>query len=78
MPRVKLNRPAYTAKAFSDMVRGELARQKLKRQGLADYMNMTPQNLGQKLLNRTEWTLTEMVEACEYLDRSFLVGKERE
>ena len=63
MPRVKLNKAANTAKAFSDMVRGEMARQKVKRQGLADFLHMTPQNLGQKLLNHTEWTLTEMTEA---------------
>ena len=76
MPRVKLNKAANTARAFSDMVRGEMARQKVKRKDLADFLNMTPQNLGQKLLNRTEWSLTEMVEACDYLERSFTVGKE--
>lgn len=76
MPRVKLNKAANTARQFSDMVRGEMARQKVKRKDLADFLQMTPQNLGQKLLNRTEWSLTEMVEACDYLERSFTVGKE--
>ena len=42
---------------------------------LADYLNMTPQNLGQKLLNHTEWTLKEMVEACDFLDIGFHVGE---
>ena len=44
-------------------------------QKLADYLNMTPQNLGQKLLNHTEWTLKEMVEACDFLDIGFHVGE---
>lgn len=76
MPRSRLDKASNTARAFSDRVRGELARKRLKRQGLADYMGMTPQNLGQKLLNHTEWTLKEMVEACEYLGISFMIGEE--
>ena len=75
MPRVRLNKAEYTARAFSDKVRGELARQKVKRQKLADYLNMTPQNLGQKLLNHTEWTLKEMVEDCDFLYIGFHVGE---
>lgn len=39
-------------------------------------MGMTPQAIGQKLLNRTEWSLSEMVEACEYLEIGFQIGKE--
>lgn len=76
MPRVRLDKANNTARAFSDRVRGELARQRLKRQGLAEYMGMTPQAVGQKLLNRTEWSLREMVEACEYLGISFMIGEE--
>ncbi len=76
MPRVRLNKAENTARAFSDRVRGELARQRLKRQGLADYLGMTPQAIGQKLLNRTEWSLSEMVGTCEYLEIGFQIGKE--
>lgn len=76
MPRSRLDKASNTARAFSDRVRGELARKRLKRQGLADYMGMTPQAIGQKLLNRTEWSLSEMVEACEYLEIGFQIGKE--
>lgn len=78
MPRSRLNKAENTARAFSDMVRGELARQRLKRQGLADYMGMTPQAVGQKLLNRVDWSLTEMVDACEYLNISFRIGRREE
>ena len=76
MPRSRLDKASNTAIAFSDRVRGELARKRLKRQGLADYMGMTPQAIGQKLLNRTEWSLSEMVDACEYLEIGFQIGKE--
>lgn len=74
MPRLRATTSEYFTHAFSDLVRGELARKKLKRQGLADYLGMTQQAVGQKLLNRTEWTLSEMAEACEYLEINFTVG----
>ncbi|MBO7326260.1 MAG: hypothetical protein J6U74_01980 [Clostridia bacterium] len=75
MPRVKLNKAEYVEHRFSDMVRGELARQKLKRQDLAAYLGKTPQVIGQKMLGRVPWTLGEMVETLEFLNTSFTIGE---
>ena len=76
MPRVKLNKAEYTEHLFSDLVRGELARQRLKRQDLAAYLGKTPQVIGQKMLGRVPWTLGEMAETMEFLNTSFTIGEE--
>lgn len=76
MPRVKLNRAEYTEHRFSDLVRGELARRRLRQKDLADYLGKTPQVIGQKLHGQVVWTLPEMAEVMEYLDMSFTIGRE--
>ena len=75
MPRVKLNKAEYTERLFSDLVRGELARQRLKQKDLANYLGKTPQVIGQKMLGRVPWTLGEMAETMEFLNTSFTIGE---
>ena len=75
MPRTKLNKGQYTERLFSDLVRGELARQRLKRQDLAAYLGKTPQAIGQKMLGRVPWTLEEMAETMDYLGTAFTIGE---
>lgn len=74
MPRVKLDKATYTEQRFSDLVRGELARQRLKRKDLAAYLNKTPQVIGQKMLGKVSWTLKEIVETADFLNITFTIG----
>lgn len=74
MPRTKLDKATYTERLFSDLVRGELARQRLKQQDLAQYLGKTPQAIGQKMLGKVPWTLPEMVNTMEFLDTQFTIG----
>ena len=74
MPRTKLDKATYTERRFSDLVRGELARQRLRQQDLAQYLGKTPQAIGQKMLGRVPWTLQEMVEAMDFLGTQFTIG----
>lgn len=74
MPRTKIDKATYTERLFSDMVRGELARQRLKRQDLADYLGKTPQVIGQKMLGRVPWTLQEMANTMDFLGTQFTIG----
>ena len=74
MPRVKLDKATYTERLFSDMVRGELARQRLKQQDLAQYLGKTPQAIGQKMLGRVPWTLQEMANTMDFLGTQFTIG----
>lgn len=75
MPLTKLNKGQYTERRFSDLVRGELARQRLKRQDLAAYLGKTPQVIGQKMLGRVPWTLEEMAETMDFLGTAFTIGE---
>ncbi len=77
MPRVKLNKTEYTEHRFSDLVRGELVRQGIKRQQLADYLGKTPQVIGQKMAGKVVWTLPEMVEVADFLGITFTIGDSR-
>lgn len=74
MPRVKLNTAEYTEHRFSDLVRGELARQRLKQKDLAAYLGKTPQAIGQKMLGKVPWTLGEMAETTDFLNVTFTIG----
>ena len=74
MPRTKLDKATYTERLFSDMVRGELARQRLKQQDLAQYLGKTPQAIGQKMLGRVPWTLQEIANTMEFLGTQFTIG----
>lgn len=74
MPRTKLDKATYTERLFSDMVRGELARQRLKQQDLAQYLGKTPQAIGQKMLGRVPWTLQEMANTMDFLGTQFTIG----
>lgn len=74
MPRVKLNKAEYTEHLFSDLVRGELARQRLKQKDLAAYLGKTPQAIGQKMLGKAPWTLGEMAETMDFLNTTFTIG----
>lgn len=76
MPRVKLNTAEYTEHRFSDLVRGELVRQGIKRQQLADYLGKTPQVIGQKMAGKVVWTLPEMAEVADFLGISFTIGRD--
>lgn len=76
MPRVKLNKSEYTQHRFSDLVRGELHRQKVKTQELADYIGRTPQTINRMISGRITWTLPIMVEVADYLNISFTIGDE--
>lgn len=76
MPRVKLNTAEYTEHHFSDLVRGELVRQGIKRQQLADYLGKTPQVIGQKMAGKVVWTLPEMAEVADFLGISFTIGRD--
>ena len=40
-----------------------------------DIVKNIPTAIIEKLLNHTEWTLKEMVEACDFLDIGFHVGE---
>ena len=74
MPRTKLDKATYTERLFSDLVRGELARQRLKQQDLAQYLGKTPQAIGQKMLGRVPWTLQEIANTMEFLGTQFTIG----
>ena len=74
MPLTKINKGQYTERLFSDMVRGELARQRLKQQDLAQYLGKTPQAIGQKMLGRVPWTLQEIANTMEFLGTQFTIG----
>ena len=74
MPRTKIDKATYTERLFSDLVRGELARQRLRQQDLAQYLGKTPQVIGQKMLGRVPWTLQEMVETMDFLGTQFTIG----
>lgn len=74
MPRVKLNKTEYMEHRFSDLVRGELVRQGIKRQQLADYLGKTPQVIGMKMAGKVVWTLPEMVLAADFLNITFTIG----
>lgn len=74
MSRVKLNKAEYTERLFSDLVRGELARQRLKQKDLATYLGKTPQAIGQKMLGKVPWTLGEMTETVDFLNVTFTIG----
>lgn len=74
MPRTKIDKATYTERLFSDLVRGELARQRLKRQDLAQYLGKTPQVIGQKMLGKVPWTLQEMAETMDFLGTQFTIG----
>lgn len=74
MPRTKIDKATYTERLFSDLVRGELARQRLKRQDLAMYLGKTPQAIGQKMLGQVPWTLQEMANTMEFLGTQFTIG----
>lgn len=74
MPRTKIDKATYTERLFSDFVRGELARQRLKRQDLAMYLGKTPQAIGQKMLGQVPWTLQEMANTMEFLGTQFTIG----
>lgn len=74
MPRTKLDKATYTERLFSDLVRGELARQRLKQQDLAQYLGKTPQAIGQKMLGRVPWTLQEMANTMDFLGTQFTIG----
>ena len=74
MPRVKLNKTEYMEHRFSDLVRGELVRQGIKRQQLADYLGKTPQVIGMKMAGTVVWTLPEMVLAADFLNITFTIG----
>ena len=77
MPRVKLNKTEYWEHRFSDLVRGELIRQGIKRQQLADYLGKTPQVVGMKMAGKVVWTLPEMVEVADFLGITFTIGESR-
>ena len=77
MPRVKLNKTEYMEHRFSDLVRGELVRQGIKRQQLADYLGKTPQVIGMKMAGKVVWTLPEMVEVADFLNITFTIGERR-
>ena len=74
MPRTKIDKATYTERLFSDLVRGELARQRLKRQDLAQYLGKTPQVIGKKMLGKVPWTLQEMAETMDFLGTQFTIG----
>lgn len=74
MPRTKLDKATYTERLFSDLVRGELARQRLKQQDLAQYLGKTPQAIGQKMLGKVPWTLQEMANTMDFLGTQFTIG----
>ena len=77
MPRVKLNKTEYTEHRFSDLVRGELVRQGIKRQQLADYLGKSPQVVGMKMAGKVVWTLPEMIEVADFLNITFTIGESR-
>ena len=77
MPRVRLNKAEYTEHRFSDLVRGELVRQGIKRQQLADYLGKTPQVIGMKMSGKVVWTLPEMAEVADFLGITFTIGDSR-
>ena len=77
MPRVKLNKTEYMEHRFSDLVRGELVRQGIKRQQLADYLGKTPQVIGMKMAGKVVWTLPEMVQVADFLNITFTIGESR-
>ena len=77
MPRVKLNKTEYMEHRFSDLVRGELVRQGIKRQQLADYLGKTPRVIGMKMAGKVVWTLPEMVEVADFLNITFTIGESR-
>ena len=77
MPRVKLNKTEYMEHRFSDLVRGELVRQGIKRQQLADYLGKTPQVIGMKMAGKVVWKLPEMVEVADFLNITFTIGESR-
>ena len=73
MPRVRLNKAKYESRRFSDMVRGELARKRIKQEDLAAYMGITQQALSY-ILRSDSWRLSQAVDALEYLELDFHIG----
>jgi len=73
MALVKLNKTEYQSRRFSDFVRGELARKRLKQSDLADYIGLTQTSVSKKLMGRVVWTLPEMVLVCGFFDTAYTV-----
>ena len=67
MPRTLVDKTSYMISRFNDFVRGELSRQKLSQQNLADYLGMSRSSVTLRLNGEVKWTIEEVLETLEFL-----------
>ena len=73
MALTKLNKTEYHSRRFSDFVRGEMARRKIRQTELAAYIGIDQSSISKKLMGRVVWTLPEMILVCGYLETEYTV-----
>ena len=59
---------AKKVRQFADRVRGELARRKIKQADLAYFLGITQPALSAKLAGKTEWSLRDYLNICEFFN----------
>ena len=70
MPKTNVNRIAIQYRRFNDWVRGELKYRHMNQAELAEYLNLSRSSLTLRLLGKVEWTFKEVLNTCEFFDRT--------
>lgn len=68
MPKTNVDRVKADYRRFTDFVRGELKRQKLRQRDLAMYLKVDDSTLSKKLNGGLGWSLMDALTTMEYLN----------
>lgn len=76
MPKVYLSKEEREVNRFNDFIRGELHRQGLRFEDLANELCLPTPSVTNRLNNRSRWTLLEIVTTLSFLGKSYQFGEE--
>lgn len=77
MPKVYLSKEEREVNRFNDFIRGELHRQGLRFEDLANELCLPTPSVTNRLNNRSRWTLLEIVTTLSFLGKSYQFGEEK-
>lgn len=77
MPKVFITKEEKENHRFNDFVRGELHRQGLRFEDLANELCLPTPSITNRINGRSRWTLGEVISTLSFLGRSYQFGEER-
>ena len=74
MPKLRETLEQMERRRFKHWVKNNMDDLGLKQTDVGDFLNLTQQSISDRIIGKTEWSLSEMAKLCELFNEQYVVG----